>query len=166
MLRHLLATTGILIALGAPAFAEEPAAGATDQTTTTGTTAQTDAQTDAQGTVRPDPEGATGSTPAGGITPPAKEIIPDTPSEDEAAIEPQDLDATGAPEMGQATQSGAAGSGVVSREVVQELRQMALEAEKKAAKPPETQTEEEIAAEREAIERHRAGLFGRVDERS
>lgn len=167
MLRHLLATTAILIALGAPAFAEEPATGTTDQTTTTGTTAQTDAAAtdrDAQGTVKPDPDGVTGTTQGGGITPTAKEIIPIT--DDEAAIEPQETDATGAPEMDEATRSGAAGSDVVSAEILREVREMALEAEKKAAKPPEPKTDEAIAAEREAIERHRAAFFERVEQES
>jgi len=63
------------------------------------------------------------------------------------------------PDAGSATPSGS-----VSPEVLQEIREMAIEAEKAAAIPTPEKSDEQVAAEKKAIEAHREGLFARAEQ--
>jgi hypothetical protein len=67
---------------------------------------------------------------------------------------------------GESVENGAAApSDGVSPAVLREVREMALAADKAAATPEPEKSEEAIAAEKKAIERHRDGFFARIEER-
>lgn len=144
MFKHFSATTALLLALGAPALAQEqpPPADA----------GQAGAP---QGEIAPDPEAATGGT-TGGTTATGREILPDDTTD--APVDPQMLDAAAA------ASPGAGSPNAVSPEMVQALHQMALEQEKKSAAPPPVKSEAAKQAEQKAIAAHREGLFARWEE--
>jgi hypothetical protein len=148
MPKLLLATTAMLLALGGQAMAQEQQEVQNEQT-----------QAPA-GETEADPEGA-GST-TGGVTAPAKEMLPDDTSE--APVDAQAGDAAGSPTDPAAAQPAAGTAGVVSAAVVQELYQMALEQQMKTTTPAAPKSEETKQAEQKAIAAHRDGLFARMEE--
>lgn len=167
MLKHLLATAALLVTLDSSSFAQTATgSGTTDQPPTADATKQPDTAAGPSETASdPAPQGEeptaadrmTGKTHTGGVTSTAREILP-TPSQEDGA---PTAAATGGemPDAGSATPSGS-----VSPEVLQEIREMAIEAEKAAAIPTPEKSDEQVAAEKKAIEAHREGLFARAEQ--
>lgn len=146
MSKYLLVTAALLLALGGPAAAQEAVPAQNEQTQPAGQT----------------PPDGTGST-TGGVTAPAKEMLPGDTSEtpvDDGALDA----AAGSSGADPAAQSGAASANVVGPDMVRELYEMALEQQHKAATPAKTKSEEAKQAEQNAIAGHRDAFFARVEE--
>lgn len=162
MPKHLLATAAMLLALGGPALAQEQsAAGAADAKSPT-TEVQNEQTTAPPGEIAPDPKGAGSAT--GGVTATGREMLPDNTTE--TPVDAEELESADSPEIDPSAQPGAGRANVVSQDVVQELRRMALEQEKKTSKPAAPKTEAQKQAEQKAIAAHRDALFARIEERS
>jgi hypothetical protein len=157
MIREMIALTALLVA-AAPALAQT----ATTTTTTPpaantqATTQQsTDAAGTAQGQVAPKPDGNTGATNTGGVTPQANEDLPDIGAT--TGVQPAN-GATPPPDEGMAQK-------VVDPAIVKEIYDAALAAQKAAATPPPQKTDEQKAAEAAQIGRHKENFTARVEER-
>jgi hypothetical protein len=156
MIRDMAALAALLVA-AAPALAQT----ATTTTTTTpsntqATTQSTDAAGTAQGQVAPKPEGNTGTTNTGGVTPQANEDLPDIGAT--TGVQPAN-GAAPPPDEGMA-------QNVVDPAIVKEIYDAALAAQKAAAAtPPPQKTDEQKAAEAAQIGRHKEGFLARVEER-
>lgn len=172
MPKQLLVTSAILFALAVPAAAQEqPTAASPTEEEAGGSTGAADArgpttevqneQSDAPaGEVAPDPDGA--GNPTGGVTAPAREMLPEGSSE--TPVGPEAAESGQSPEIG--TQPSAGRAGLVGEDVVEELRQMAIELERKTTKPAPPVTEEQKQTTQKAIAGHRESFFSRVEERS
>ena len=177
MLKHLLATAALLVTLDSSSFAQTATgSGTTDQPPTADATKQPDTAAGPSETASdPAPQGEeptaadrmTGKTHTGGVTSTAREILP-TPSQEDGAptaAAPAEAGDTAAATGGEMPDAGSATpSGSVSPEVLQEIREMAIEAEKAAAIPTPEKSDEQAAAEKKAIETHRDGLFARAEQ--
>lgn len=141
----LAATAAMLIALAGQAMAQEAIPAQNEQAQPAGDT----------------PPDGTGST-TGGVTAPAKEMLPGDTSE--TPVDGDALDAAGSSETDPATQAGAGSAKVVGADVVRELYEMALEQQHKAATPAKAKSEEAKQAEQKAIASHRDALFARMEE--
>lgn len=171
MPKHLLATAAILFALAVPADAQEqPTAASPTEEEATGSTGAADARTPTTQVqneqtntpaeeVAPDPAGA--GNPTGGVTAPAREMLPEDSSE--TPVGPEAAESGQSPEMGAQPSGGQAG--VVGAEMLEELRRMAIELERKTTKPAPPKTEAQKQAEQKAIAAHRESFFARVEER-
>ncbi len=147
MLKPLLASTAMLLALAGQVTAQEATGVQSEETPPPAAGAA------------PDAEG-TGST-TGGVTAPAKEMLPDETTE--APIDGQALDAAGS--AGANPPQPATGSAdAVGPDMVRELYEMALAQQKKAASPTEPKSEEAKQAEQKAIAGHRDAFFARLEE--
>ena len=153
MIREMVALTALLVA-AAPALAQT--ATTTTNTNNQATTQQsTDAAGTAQGQVAPKPEGDTGASNTGGVTPQANENLPDIGAT--TGVQPSNGSAP--------PPDDAMAQTVVDPAIVKEIRDAALAAEKAAAKPPTPKTDEQKAAEAAQIGRHKENFTARVEER-
>lgn len=147
MPKLLFATTAMLLALGGQVMAQEQPETQNEQTP--------------PGETAPDPGGAASTT--GGVTAPAKEMLPGDTSE--TPVDPQTGDAAGSPAIDPAAAQPAAGTaGVVGADMVRELYEMALAQQKLTAAPPPPKSEEAKQAEQKAIAAHRDAFFARTEE--
>ena len=154
MIRELVALTALLVA-AAPAAAQTATTTTTPPANTQATTQSTDAAGTAQGQVAPKPEGDTGASNTGGVTPQANENLPDIGAT--TGVQPSN-GSTPPPDDAMAQT-------VVDPAIVKEIRDAALAAEKAAAKPPTPKTDEQKAAEAAQIGRHKENFTARVEER-
>lgn len=109
--------------------------------------------------ITPDPEPAANTT--GGVTATGREVLPDDTTE--ATVDAETLEGAAAPAAGSPTTDT---KNVVPAEMVEALRQMALEQQRKAATTVPPPSDDDIAAEKRALAAHRDSLFGRVEARS
>ena len=154
MIRELVALTALLVA-AAPAVAQTATTTTTPPANTQATTQSTDAAGTAQGQVAPKPEGDTGASNTGGVTPQANENLPDIGAT--TGVQPSNGSAP--------PPDDAMAQTVVDPAIVKEIRDAALAAEKAAAKPPTPKTDEQKAAEAAQIGRHKENFTARVEER-
>ena len=154
MIRELVALTALLVA-AAPAVAQTATTTTTPPANTQATTQSTDAAGTAQGQVAPKPEGDTGASNTGGVTPQANENLPDIGAT--TGVQPSNGSAP--------PPDDAMAQTLVDPAIVKEIRDAALAAEKAAAKPPTPKTDEQKAAEAAQIGRHKENFTARVEER-
>jgi hypothetical protein len=158
MIQKIVALTALLVA-ASPALAQTATTTTTPTTPPANTQATTQQSTDASGTaqgqVAPKPEGDTGATNTGGVTPQANENLPDIGAT--TGVQPAN-GAAPQPDQGMA-------QNVVDPAIVKEIREAALAAQKAAATPPPQKTDEQKAAEAAQINRHKEAFTARVQER-
>ena len=154
MIRELVALTALLVA-AAPAVAQTATTTTTPPANTQATTQSTDAAGTAQGQVAPKPEGDTGASNTGGVTPQANENLPDIGAT--TGVQPSNGSAP--------PPDDAMAQTVVDPAIVKEIRDAARAAETAAAKPPTPKTDEQKAAEAAQIGRHKENFTARVEER-
>ena len=154
MIRGMIALTALLVA-SAPALAQTATTTTAPSNTQATTQQSTDAQGTAQGQVAPKPDGNTGASNTGGVTPQANENLPDIG----ATTGVQPANGSAPPPDDAMAQS------IVDPAIVKEIREAALAAQKAAATPPPQKTDEQKAAEAAQIGRHKEGFLVRVEER-
>ena len=155
MLRE-TAVLAVLLIAATPVWAQTGTTTTTTTNNAANTTQQsTDATGTAQGQVAPKPDGNTGATNTGGVTPQANENLPDIGAT--TGVQPT----TGAAPQPQADTAHT----LVDPAVVKEIRDAALAAQKAAATPPPQKTDEQKQAEAAAIARHREAYEARIQER-
>jgi hypothetical protein len=150
----MIALTALLVA-SAPALAQTATTTTAPSNTQATTQQSTDAQGTAQGQVAPKPDGNTGATNTGGVTPQANENLPDIGAT--TGVQPAN-GAAPPPDDGMA-------QNIVDPAIVKEIREAALAAQKAAATPPPQKTDEQKAAEAAQITRHKEAFLVRVEER-